>query len=223
MAKSKRANEALGAGALVVIPCKLSSKRLPLKNVQEVDGVPLVTHALRVARGALPLARVAVVDQEHELTKTLSRNWLRLMGSTLVRPPLWLPKESSAVVALWALMASNFPAKYVVLLQPCTLRTPELVRAALARLIAAPATTAGVVSVSEVRHPVEKSSWYEATQYDGGVYAWRVDKLLSECFQPLCGNIEKMLHSSLVIDIDTELDLKVARAIWPEVAKAEEE
>lgn len=222
MSKSKLAKEKLGAGTLVVIPCKLSSKRLPLKNIQKVDWVPLVMHALRAARRALPAAWVVVVDQEHWLIDHLSAQMLQEAGRVLVRPPLWLPKESSAVVALWALMACNFPAKYVALLQPCTLRTPELVRDAMAKLLELPGHIAGLFSVDEAKHLCTGGA---PEKYNGGVYIWKVDKLLSECFHPLPNGgpgaeLFMFKHPSLVIDIDTALDLKVARAVWPGAAEA---
>lgn len=208
---------------LVVVPCKIDSKRLPGKNFRTVKGKPLVQWACEVALRALPGARVRVVfhddDSVLENFPGVPDLW-DFVASLENKEDIaclntqdWFPRENAALVALWATMKMDEAPEAVVLLQPSTLRHPELVKEAIAYLNAG---HSAVVSVSPVAHLVGTGS---VSQYNGGVYAWRTSWLLGGALKLLAG--ATLLHGAhrlgakgKVIDIDTIGDLAKAEAEW---------
>jgi CMP-N-acetylneuraminic acid synthetase len=194
---------------LVVVPCKLDSKRLPEKNFCKVGDYSLVSLAIRAANHALPGSIVLVVWQSPKPAPDFSKEAGARCHLTFAPP--WLSSESSAVVAMYAtLMCINKP-EIVVLLQPSSVRRPALVAEAVRRIVKT--TANAVASVQEVRHAVGSAKQF---QFNGGVYAWETEFLLEWCFKPLCFSYFLDGEGDLgtngkVVDIDTEADLAVAR------------
>jgi CMP-N-acetylneuraminic acid synthetase len=133
--------------SLALVPARMGSKGVPGKNLRRIDGVSLTTLAIRCARAAGLFERV-VVSTDGEAIAAEARQ----AGAEVIARPAELASDLADVAdviahALDVLAERGFSPGVVALLEPSSpLRTPEMVRAAVAALHAADA----VFTVSEV-------------------------------------------------------------------------
>ena len=133
--------------ALALVPARMGSKGVPGKNLCRIGGVSLTALAVRCALEAGLFARVVVSTDGDEIAAEG-----RLAGAEVIRRPAELASDAANVVdviahVLDSLAAGGFTPAVVALMEPTSpLRTPDMVRAALAALDGADA----VFTVSEV-------------------------------------------------------------------------
>lgn len=124
-----------GQRVVAVIPARGGSKGVPLKNLRELGGKPLVAWAIEVARATPEIDRI-LVSTDHEGIAEAARAW---GGEVALRPAELATDQAPAVAVLHhlipALRGAGESARYLVLLQPTSpFRRPEDIRACLRRL-----------------------------------------------------------------------------------------
>lgn len=133
---------------LGLIPARGGSKRLPGKNLREINGHSLVEWAVRSAQESEALAEVVVSTEDEQI-----RLAAFLAGAKVRERPMRLALDDTPSIEVVRDAVAAFPGfDAVVLLQPTSpLRTGADIRTAAELLI----ETRGqaVVSVTETRHP----------------------------------------------------------------------
>jgi CMP-N,N'-diacetyllegionaminic acid synthase len=219
---------------LAVVPARGGSKGLPRKNVLTLGGLPLVAHALALARLCPQIDRTVVSTEDDEIADVA-----RAYGGEVVDRPAELAGDEVAMLPVLrhALDAVGGDVETLVLLDPTSpLRLPEDVAAVVDVLRARPGLD-GVVTASEphfnvvwqsvveedglMRHLVAEGSAFVRRQdaprvlyVNGGVYAWRVAFLRREHGHWFHGRTA--LHETPQVrglSIDTAEDLAVAEAL----------
>jgi CMP-N-acetylneuraminic acid synthetase len=134
--------------ALALVPARTGSKGVPGKNLRQIGGVSLTALAVRCARATGLFERVVVSTDGAEIAAES-----RSAGAEVVMRPAALASDEADVLDVIAhtldVLAAErrFTPTVVVLLEPSSpLRTPDMVRAAVAALGDADA----VFTVSEV-------------------------------------------------------------------------
>jgi CMP-N-acetylneuraminic acid synthetase len=157
------------APALALIPARMGSKGVPAKNLRRLGGVSLTALAVRCARDAGLFERIVVSTDGAEIAAEG-----KSAGAEVIMRPAALASDVADVLdvighALDSLAAEHrFTPAVVALLEPSSpLRTPEIVRAAMAALGDADA----VFTVSEVPHRFRAAKQF---QLDEDGYAQRV-------------------------------------------------
>jgi CMP-N-acetylneuraminic acid synthetase len=136
--------------ALALVPARMGSKGVPGKNLRRIGGASLTALAVQCARAAGLFARIVVSTDGDEIADEGRR-----AGAEVIVRPAELASDVADVVdvighVLDVLATGGFAPAVVALLEPSSpLRTPDMVRKAVAALDAADA----VFTVSEVpRH-----------------------------------------------------------------------
>ena len=106
----------LDCNAVVIIPCKMDSKRLPRKNLSIIDNKTLLEHSILYAQKSRYTTHI-VVSTESEEVKDISRNYNVVI---LDRPENLLKDADTVDVYVDVLRSYNFPdtITHVVGLQP---------------------------------------------------------------------------------------------------------
>ncbi|PYN41639.1 MAG: acylneuraminate cytidylyltransferase family protein [Candidatus Rokuibacteriota bacterium] len=155
--------------ALALVPARMGSKGVPGKNLRRIGGVSLTTLAVRCAWAAGLFERVVVSTDGGEIAVEG-----RSAGADTIVRPAELASDEADVAdvithALDVLAGEHgFAPAVVALLEPSSpLRTPDMVRAAVAALDAADA----VFTVSEAPR---RFHWLKQFHVDEDGYAHRV-------------------------------------------------
>ena len=222
---------------LAVIPARGGSKGLPGKNVRPVAGVPLIVHAIELAKHCPEIAETLVSTDSEEIAAVA-----RAAGGNVpfLRPPELARDDTPTLpviqhaVRWWEQRGGEID--YVMLLQPTgPLRLPEDVSEAMA-LLARDQSAVGVMAVSEMPfhpryvcveddgrghlrrafqdqpHVTRRQDLPAIYRVNGMLYVWRRDYLMSA----FAVDFDAAPHRMLVvpkergIDIDDEYDLRLA-------------
>ena len=217
---------------VALVPAKMTSQRLPRKNMALLAGEPLFVHAVRVALRAKSIADIFVSTESDELTA-------RARGEpchVIRRPPgLSDPKTSNIEVmkhALDDMRRSGFdePA-LIVLLQPShPFRVPDEIDIAISRMLADPSATS-LISVAPVNKAVgtingglwdvPNSLGPSAKEKKAALYANRGafaifrTSLTTDDGRTYGDRVlaHELARPEIDIDIDTAWDLELAKAI----------
>ena len=145
----------LSPRVVALVPAKMTSQRLPRKNMALLAGAPLFVHAVRVAQRAAGIADIFVSTESDNLAARAREEPCHVIR----RPPeLSAPKTSNIEVmkhALDDMRGNGFeePA-LIVLLQPShPFRVPDEIDLAVRRMLADPAATS-LISVAPVNKAV---------------------------------------------------------------------
>ncbi len=145
---------------LAVVPARGGSKGIPLKNLQTVQGVPLVGLAANCAR-AVPLIDRTVVSTDHERIAEVAKQYG--IDAPFRRPPdLSGDRIGDVDVLIHALQATEADdgTRYdiVVMLQPTSpLRRPEHVKATISRCVDESFDAVWTVSKTDSKaHPLKQ-------------------------------------------------------------------
>jgi N-acylneuraminate cytidylyltransferase len=224
---------------LALVPARGGSKGLPGKALRPLGGVPLVGHAIELARRCPEVALVVVSTDDAEIARTAEElgahvPFMRPDALAEDETPMW-PVVRHAVAALDA-GGDRYDA--ILLLQPTSPgRLPGDVAAAV-RLLGERPEVDGVVAVAEAEpHPVWASmveeagllrplipeAWSYARRQDlprvlnvnGALFLWRAGLVRDNVEDPsgtarLAG-VE--MPRSRSIDVDTLEDLETAEAL----------
>lgn len=221
-----------------LIPARGGSTSVPRKNIRPLGGKPLIAWSIEVAQAVEAIDRTVVSTDDEEIA-AVSRQY----GAEPVDRPSRLSGDEALVVDairyhLSEWRAEGEPVDIVVLLEPtCPLRSADDVQVCLRRL-----TAGGVDSVAtftdaslnpnrtwriDDRQPepfvedgdpwTARQQLPDAYQLNGGVYAFFADRLPEESVTPFFGRREAVyMPEERSVDIDTTLDLRLARLLVDE-------
>lgn len=218
---------------LAVIPARGGSKRLPRKNLLELDGKPLVSWSIDAAKKSKYIDKTVVSSDDKQILELASKKEVDI----IVRPDELSSDTATTFDAIkHAIETISEKYEYLVLLQPTSpLRTEEHIDEAIELLVSKNADA--VISVCEVEHsPLwvntlpengdmsdflsdevkNKRSQDLGTYYrlNGAIYICRTDRLLEDKSFFIKENIfsYKMDRESS-IDIDEKVDFEIAKVI----------
>ena len=214
---------------LAVIPARGGSKRLPRKNILDLNGKPLISYTIEAALQSNYIAKTIVTSDSDEVLEIASK----FQSDTIKRPQEFASDTATTFDAIeHTILNQNKTFDYIILLQPTSpLRTSKNIDDAIELLIDKKAD--GVISVCEVDHPVQwnmplendleiskfinsmdsKRSQEQEKHYrlNGAIYIANTKKLLQEKTFFLKSNIfASIMDKKNSIDIDDQLDFKFA-------------
>ena len=228
---------------LGLILARGASKRLPRKNLRQLNGKPLIDWSIAEAQESAYIDSVVVSTEDIEIKQ---HSYRQGVDCVIDRPSSLAQDESRSVdVVVHAVdVLANLGKKYdyVMLLQPTSpLRTSKHIDNALELMWAKKATA--VVSVCETEHPIGWMGYLAkdqlmdefldnlttdlsndddrvSYQINGAIYLAKTSTLITEkTFFPTPGAFAYIMKRSDSIDIDTELDLYIAECLMTRYAQ----
>ena len=229
---------------LAIIPARGGAKGIPRKNLIKLDGLPLVTHAIRMAKKSKHDMMIALSTEDEEIAQVGLDEGIAVLD----RDPADATDEVNLItVAKHGMEAMDgiFKADIIVTIQPTAPWMPtEALDGALDRLLAAPDLDA-VVSMSEItgRHPYRLYSRTGEADFtpffpaQAEAYLQRQDRIAAYQFSGMycrrrhlleewtgegfaLGNWQgEVVPMKCGIDIDNRFDLYLAEAVrthWEE-------
>lgn len=218
---------------LAIIPARGGSKRLPRKNVLDLNGKPLIAWSIEAGVKSSYINKVLVSSDDSEILE-ISKQY---GAETIIRPDELASDTATTFDAIKHSIENSEPYDYVVLLQPTSpLRDTKQINEAIDLLIEKNADA--IVSVCEMDHSplwsntlddslsmqgflknevLNKRSQDLETYYrlNGAIYICKTEKLLEEESFFLKENIfAYVMDRESSIDIDEEIDFKIAKTIY---------
>ncbi|HLO78456.1 MAG TPA: acylneuraminate cytidylyltransferase family protein [Magnetospirillum sp.] len=223
---------------VAIIPARAGSKSVPLKNLKDLGGKPLIAWPIDVALATPEIDRVIVSTDGEQIAEVA-----RACGAEVAMRPADLASDTAIVADVLRhhireLRAQGETARYMVLLEPTSpFRLPKDISACLREL-----EEKGLDSVAtfmephlnphrawriegDVVEPFIKGAvpWLprqlqpKAFQLNGAVYGFVMDELTEDKPGLLFGKVGAvMMDQRRSIDIDTSLDFVVANALLAE-------
>ena len=215
---------------LAIIPARGGSKRLPRKNVLDLNGKPLIAYSIEAGLDSSYIDKVVVTSDDNEVL-TISKKY----GAVTINRPYELASDTATTFGAIKHTVDNCEKyDYIVLLQPTSpLRNEKHIDEAV-ELLESKKSNA-VVSVCKMDHNPMWSNVLDHSlsmkgflgdeilnkrgqdldkyyRLNGAIYICETDKLLKEESFFLKDNIfaYKMNRESS-IDIDEEIDFKMAK------------
>ena len=218
---------------LAIIPARGGSKRLPKKNVLDLNGKPLIEWSIEAGLKSKYIDKVVVTSDAAEILDIAESS-----GVSVINRPVELASDTATTFDAIKHTINNVNNyDYIVLLQPTSpLRTAQHIDEAIEILFERSADA--VVSVCEVDHSplwsntlpnndnmsnfirddvLNKRSQDLEVYYrlNGAIYICDINRLLQEERFLLKENIfAYKMDKSVSIDIDEEIDLKIAQALF---------
>jgi len=217
---------------LAIIPARGGSKRLPRKNVLDLNGKPLIAYTIEAGVKSSYINKVLVSSDDSEILE-ISKQY---GAETIIRPDELASDTATTFDAIKHSIKNSKHYDYVVLLQPTSpLRDSKQIDEAIELLIEKDADA--IVSVCEVDHSPLWSNTIEETlsmqsflkeevlnkrsqdletyyRLNGAIYICKIDKLLEEESFFLKENIfAYVMDRESSIDIDEEFDFRIAEVL----------
>jgi len=219
-----------GKKILAFIPARKGSKRVILKNIQELDGKPLFMHSVTVAKASKYIDQVIVSTDSKEIKEYSITNGC-LPGD--LRPDN-LSGDKARIVdsIIYEIEANKLDVDVVVLLQPTyPFRTSDMVDSAIEKYFAE-----GEESLITVTEVLENPIFFRKISSDGilnkilkgtsDIRSQDFDKYYRIVGNIYINNFHLLTHDTVLnenkfpyiidrsycLDIDTYLDLEQARA-----------
>jgi CMP-N-acetylneuraminic acid synthetase len=224
-----------GFTVIAIIPARGGSKSIRRKNLQHLGSKPLLMWPIESSLRSPEIDRTIVSTDDEEIAEVAKRN-----GAEVYFRPDYLATDKSVVIDtikhLYSqLRSEGATADIFLLLEPTSpLRTPDLIRKCLKKLIEGPYDSLATFHTADI-HPdrVWKIDEDSPTPYIEGSVAWRPRQALTPAYQLngavyafFPGRLPKqgisllfgkfgaeIIDADKVIDIDTEQDLEIANAI----------
>lgn len=217
---------------LAVILARGGSKRLPGKNLRSLNGKPLIAHTILSALKCQYLDEVIVSSDNNEILATSKK-----YGAKIIKRPKYLANDKAkSFDALKHTMENTLIFDYVVLLQPTSpLRNEKHIYDAINLLEKKNADA--IISVCETEHNLlwnnilpknfsmqgffkkkflkqRSSDLKKYYRLNGAIYICKINHFLKEKSLFLKKNIYAFeMPREESIDIDTEFDFKIAKAL----------
>ena len=227
---------------LAIIPARGGSKRLPRKNVLDLVGKPLIAWSIESALKSKYIDEVMVSTDDNEIetiAKRHSANVPYKRASELSNDVVGKEVVIEDVINYYAKnLNKNFD--YIIYLQPTSpLRTSEDIDNSIEFLFEKNADA--IVSVCEVEHPVQWSGTLDENmdmsqfldadgfkyrsqdlekyyRLNGSIFLSDTKRFLEEKSMFLKSNIFAFeMSQEKSVDIDTELDFKIAKVLIEDV------
>jgi len=217
---------------LTIILARGGSKRLPRKNVLELNGKPLIAYSIEAGLKSKYIDKVIVTSDDEEIL-----NISRKFGSNSIKRPKELATDEATTVNVIKHVLTEFNEyDYIVLLQPTSpLRNEKHIDEAIELLETKKADA--VVSVCEMEHSplwsntlpddlsmrnflkeeIKNKRSQDLDKYyrvNGTIYICKTDKFLEENTLFLKDNIfAYIMDRKSSVDIDDEIDFKLAEVL----------
>lgn len=228
---------------IAVIPARGGSKGIPGKNIAVLGGAPLVSWSIKVARSVRAIDRVIVSTDSNDVARVAEA-----YGAEVSERPPHLATDTSMVIdtlrdliECWRTAGES--VRTVVLLEPtCPFRSVADVESCLKLLEDEAIDSVATFKRAELNphrawritdnrpstflpgvNPwLPRQSLPAAYQLNGGVYAFRADRLRAEDESILFGNTAAVvMPPERSIDIDEPRDLLVANVMLEEGTRSE--
>ncbi len=216
--------------SIVVIPARKGSKRLPSKNMLNLDGKPLVSYSIQIAQKIKRASQVIVASDDKEvglLATEMGALWVPLPEELTTDDATLLPVLQHCLTEYRDHSAISGRADWVILLQPtCPLRNPHLVNdwANIANR-----KTDIVVSVDRQGYKIgfadgeyfrpgyelfsPKQSVIQKMRENGVFYMFKTSQVIAKEFGPRIIPVDTPTEQSLA-NIDTMFDLDLAQYLY---------
>ena len=221
---------------LAIIPARGGSKRLPRKNVLDLNGKPLIAYSIEAGLDSSYIDKVVVTSDDDEVL-TISKKY----GAVTINRPDELASDTSTTFDAIKHTVDNCEKyDYIVLLQPTSpLRDGDHIDKAIELLESKNADA--IVSVCKMDHSplwsntlddslsmkgflknevlnTRSQDLAEYYRLNGAIYICNVQKFLEEDCVFLKENIFAFeMSQEKSVDIDTALDFKVSKILMQEV------
>jgi N-acylneuraminate cytidylyltransferase len=233
---------------VALIPARGGSTSVPRKNVRALGGKPLVAWSIDVARAVTAIDRTVVSTDDDEIAQVAQEYGAEVADrpDELATDEALVVDAVRYHIAAWREVGT--PADVVVLLEPtCPFRSAEDVRACLSRLSAGDVDSVATFTeaalnphrawrisdeegIGEAVDPFVNGAvpWRprqqlpDAYQLNGGAYAFFADRLPDESVAPFFGRTGAVrMPEERSIDIDTKVDLELARVMVEKLGLSE--
>ena len=221
--------------ALGVIPARGGSKTIPMKNVRQLCGKPLIFYSIEAARQSRHLSRLVVSTDNEKISRIAGKE-----GCEVIIRPGELASDASPTEDTLIHSVNFLQEKYgfnpdiVVTLEPTSpLRSPELIdrcvelfkNKEIDSVIGVVETKDNICNIvngrfkflcaNQPRRRQERDSFYKESST---IYATRTEVLLKQ--HSVFGNTlcPIVVDASEAIDINTELDFIIAEAVMKQKA-----
>jgi len=217
---------------LAIVPARGGSKRLPRKNILDLNGKPLIAYSIEAGLQSKYIDKVIVTSDDEEIL-----NISKEFGADIIKRPDELASDIATSFDVIKHTIENVDKyDYIILLQPTSpLRSAVQIDEAIELFKTKEANA--VVSVCEMDHSplwsntlpqdgsmqgflrdevLSKRSQDLEKYYrlNGAIYICKTDKLLEEKSFFLKENIfAYVMDRESSIDIDEEIDFKIAEAL----------
>ncbi len=217
---------------LAVIPAREGSKRLPNKNILELNGKPLISYSIEAGKNSKYINKVVVSSNSDKILNIAKQ----LNVDTIKRPENLSTDTANTFDTIEHTINNTEEFEYIVLLQPTSpLRTSKHIDEAIQLLEEKNADA--IISVCETEHsPLWANILPEDNNFEGffkddilnkrsqdlpiyhrlngAIYICKISKLLEEKTFFLKKNIFSYKMEQLdSIDIDTKLDFLTTQVI----------
>ncbi|MDC1068933.1 acylneuraminate cytidylyltransferase family protein [Candidatus Kapabacteria bacterium] len=221
-----------GKTILAIIPARGGSKRLPNKNMLDLNGKPLIAWTIEAAKNSNNLDKVIVTSDSDDILQ-ISKDF---GAETIKRPSEFASDEASSFVVIKHALENLEDFDYVILLQPTSpLRNEIHIDEAIELL--ANKNADSVISICETDHSplwcntlpanesmksflkeevLDKRSQELEKYYrlNGAIYISKCKNLLEEkSFHLKENTFAYIMNKKDSIDIDDEFDFKLAEVI----------
>lgn len=222
--------------AIAIIPARGGSKAIRLKNICNLAGRPLVSHAIESCLASRHVGQVIVSTDNREIA-AVAKSW----GARVVTRPAELsgdfePSESALCHVLDHLEEKGEPLPEITLLVQCTspLTLPEDIDATIEKLESRQADVAFTVTPSHCflwtvqkdgtacalnhdhRHRPMRQEITSQFRETGAVYAMRTSKFRQHRHRFFGKIVAHVVPAKRSVDIDTSLDLRLAETLVAE-------
>jgi pseudaminic acid cytidylyltransferase len=163
---------------VALIPARGGSKRLPRKNIAEVGGMPMLAHAITVARASGLFEHIYVSTEDTEIAEIAKQH-----GAEVIERPPQIAEDRSTVVQVCLHALETYPDIDLMccIYATAVLLKPETLIAAHELLSATPEADF-VMGVSEYEHPPVQALKADDNGYLS--YMWPEWRGIQSQFQP---------------------------------------
>jgi len=231
-------NEVVECNILAIIPARGGSRGIPRKNVRLLCGKPLIAYTIEVALSSKLVNRVVVSTEDKEIADISKEHGAEVIS----RPPELAQDDTPSLPVFQHAIKhmeemEDYRPEIIVVLQPTSpLRIAEDIDRAIEEFLEAKYDS--VVSVCEVEHPpqwmytlagerlkplikggkkvVQRQDASKVYRLNGAVYVYSRDTAMKENRVPGRDTKAYIMPLERSIDIDTELDFKLAELLMSE-------
>jgi CMP-N-acetylneuraminic acid synthetase len=199
---------------LALIPARIGSQRLPRKNLLDLGGKPLLRWTIDVAKESMVFVDIVVSTDAHEISTLAKANGV----FPLIRPTS-LADSVAPMLPVVRHAANNFPGDIIVLLQPTSpFRSVEDIHGSLELMKNSGGDAVISVGVPEPDYCFERGHAQRLREAknivvaNGALYLiTREHLMVGDWYNGITYAYEMPPERSL--DIDTEMDITIARAM----------